>query len=56
MKNKEIVFVRENTAELLDSFCQAPAANEIVVETAVSTVSAGTERANITATFVNSEG
>lgn len=48
MKNKQIVFTKINTAELLDTEYKAPEANEIVVETAFSTISCGTERANIT--------
>ena len=48
MQNRQIVFTRVNTAELLDVAYQNPSANEVVVKTAFSTVSSGTERANIT--------
>lgn len=48
MQNRQIVFTRVNTAELLDAEYQNPTANEVVVKTAFSTVSSGTERANIT--------
>lgn len=48
MNGKKIVFTKVNTAELLDADYRAPKDNEFVVETAVSTVSCGTERANIT--------
>ena len=48
MKNKQIVFTKKDTAELLDVDCKNPSANEVVVETAFSTVSCGTEKANIT--------
>lgn len=48
MTNKQIVFTRKDTAELLEEECKAMSANEVVVETAISTVSCGTERANIT--------
>lgn len=48
MKNKQIVFTKINIAELLEVEYRAPSATEVVVETAFSTVSCGTERANIT--------
>ena len=48
MENKQIVFVQKNTAELLDVEYRNPADNEVVVETAFSTISCGTEKANIT--------
>lgn len=48
MENKQIIFVQKNTAELLDVEYINPAANEVVVETAFSTISCGTEKANIT--------
>lgn len=48
MKNKQIVFTKVNTAELLEVQYREPTANEVVVETAFSTVSCGTEKANIT--------
>ncbi len=48
MKNKQIVFTKKNTAEILDCDYRKPGLFEVVVETAFSTVSCGTERANIT--------
>ncbi len=48
MKNQQILFTKINVAELLDVPVRKPAANEVVVRTAFSTVSCGTERANIT--------
>lgn len=48
MNNKQIIFTEKNTAKLLDSEYRLPSSNEVVVETAFSTVSCGTERANIT--------
>ena len=48
MKNKQILFTAKNTAELVPCDLPAPQPNEIVVRTAVTTVSNGTERANVT--------
>lgn len=48
MKNKQIIFPEINKAALVDVEYRKPAAGEVVVKTAYSTVSAGTERANIT--------
>lgn len=48
MENKQIVFTRKNTAELLDAVYREPQENEVVVRTAFSTISCGTEKANIT--------
>lgn len=47
MKNKEIVFTKPNTAEFLD--CDIPKINEneVLVKLCVSTISSGTERANL---------
>ncbi len=45
---KQIVFTRPNTAEFVDCPVPKPAAGQVLVKTAVSTVSCGTERANIT--------
>ncbi len=47
MKCKQITFTGMNRAELTEVDCGAPAENEIKVKTAVSSVSAGTEKANI---------
>lgn len=48
MKCKQIVFTEINKAELLTVDYKEPAPNEVVVETVISTISCGTERANIT--------
>lgn len=48
MKCKQIVFTEKNKAELLTVNVDEPAENEVMVETMVSTISCGTERANIT--------
>ena len=48
MVGKKIVFTKVNTAEFLDAEYIHPKDNEVVVETMVSTVSCGTEKANIT--------
>ncbi len=45
---KQIVFTRLNTAELLEVPRRLPGDNEVCVKTMVSTISCGTERANIT--------
>ena len=49
MENKKIVFTRENHAELLIGEYQKPQANEVAVKTVFSTLSCGTEKANIMA-------
>ena len=48
MKVKQIVFTKINTAELIDSNISDDLAGKVLVKTEVSTVSSGTERANIT--------
>ena len=48
MECKQIVFTEKNKAELLTVEVNEPAENEVLVETAFSTISCGTERANIT--------
>lgn len=48
MKCKQIVFTEKNKAELLTVDKNEPAPNEVMVQTMVSTISCGTERANIT--------
>lgn len=48
MKCKQIVFTEKNKAELLTVDLKEPAPNEVMVETMFSTISCGTERANIT--------
>ena len=47
MKAKQIVFTGINRAELLDVECREPGADEVVVKMAYTTISQGTERANI---------
>lgn len=48
MKNKRIIFTEINKAELLDFELSELGENDVMVETMVSTISCGTERANIT--------
>ena len=48
MKNKQIVFAKKDIAELLETEYVAPSDNEVVVKTVFSTISSGTEKANIT--------
>ena len=48
MKCKQIVFTEKNKAELLTVDLYEPSPNEVMVKTMVSTISCGTERANIT--------
>ena len=48
MECKQIVFTEKNKAQLLTANVTQPAENEVVVQTMVSTISCGTERANIT--------
>lgn len=47
MTGKQIVFTAKNKAELLTNAVPEPKTREVVVETMVSTLSCGTERANI---------
>lgn len=47
MKRRQIVFTEKNVAKLLDVECAELAPNEVMVKTVVSTISCGTERANI---------
>ena len=46
--DKQIIFVEKNKAELIDIECQQLGVNQVKVKTVFSTISAGTERANIT--------
>lgn len=46
-QNKVIVFTNPNVAELLDGDYREPGEKEVVVETAFSTISPGTEKANL---------
>jgi hypothetical protein len=48
MKTKQIVFTEKNLAKLIEIEYSAPNDNEVVVETLYSSISAGTEKANIT--------
>ena len=47
MKVKQIVFTTPGTAELLEKEIEAPKAGEVQVRLAVSSISSGTERANL---------
>ena len=46
--NRQIVFTEINKAELLDTKMVSPLANQVKVKTIFSTISNGTEKANIT--------
>lgn len=48
MKIKHIVFTEVNKAELLEMNLREPRGREVLVKTKISTISSGTERANIT--------
>lgn len=49
MLRKAIVFTQINKAELIEEpFCMEPVAGKVIVKTAFSTLSSGTERANLT--------
>lgn len=48
MQNKRIVFVEQNRAELLEAEMPAPGAGQVRVRMMFSSVSSGTERANLT--------
>lgn len=48
MKNNRIVFTKKDTAEFLNAEYEIPSADQVVVKTEFSTISPGTERANIT--------
>ena len=47
MESKNIVFVKENVAELLSEEVRAPRNGEVLVKLCVSSISSGTERANL---------
>ncbi len=47
MKSKNIVFVKPNVAELVEENIDFPKENEVQVRLLVSTISSGTERANL---------
>lgn len=48
MSNKQIIFTAPNTAELVDVPTREPGEFDVLVDIAYSTISPGTERANIT--------
>lgn len=48
MKRKQIVFTEKNKAELLETDVPTLEADSVMVKTEISTISCGTERANIT--------
>lgn len=48
MKTKQIVFTKKDTAELLDMEAGELGAKDVLVKLAYSTISSGTERANLT--------
>ncbi len=48
MDNRQIIFTGVNTAQLLETENRKTGSNGVVVRTAYSTISAGTEKANIT--------
>ncbi|MBE6612239.1 MAG: zinc-binding alcohol dehydrogenase [Ruminococcaceae bacterium] len=48
MQNKQILFTSINTAELVEQPTTEPSAGQVLVKTAISTISCGTERANLT--------
>lgn len=48
MQNKQIIFTAPCTAELLEQPLPSPGPGEVLVKVMVSTISSGTERANIT--------
>lgn len=48
METKQIVFTEKDTAELLTTETAEPDADQVMVKTMFSTISCGTERANIT--------
>lgn len=47
METKQIVFTKVNTAELLDAKVSEPGEYQVLVETKISSISCGTEKANI---------
>lgn len=48
VENRQIVFTKKNTAELLPAKAVEPGEDQVMVRTMFSTISAGTERANLT--------
>ena len=56
MTNKGIVFTKKDTAELVEMPMPEPAAGEVLVRLVRSTISSGTERANVTGVPDNATG
>lgn len=56
MNSRGIVFTKPNTAELLDAPIPVPTAGEVLVRLVRSTISSGTERANVTGVPDNATG
>ena len=56
MKNKAIVFKKANTAELIEERMPDPGPGDVLVRLVRSTVSSGTERANLTGVQDNATG
>ena len=52
MKSKNIVFVKEKVADLLSEEVRRPKNGEVLVKLCVSSISSGTERANLTGSTV----
>ena len=48
MKSRNIVFVEKNVARLVEEEVNMPKNSEILVKICVSSISSGTERANLT--------
>ena len=48
MRAKQIIFTEINKAEFLDVECHEPESHEVIVKMAYTTISQGTEKANIT--------
>ena len=51
MKTKSILFTEKNKAELIEENIPEIGADDVLVKLAVSTVSSGTERANLTGEY-----
>lgn len=56
MKSKNIVFTKPNTAEILEEEVLSPKGDGVLVKLAFSTISSGTERANLVGNPVNGLG
>lgn len=51
MKTKSILFTEKNKAELIEENIPEIGADDVLVKLAVSTVSSGTDRANLTGEY-----